>query len=399
MVLPKKEREEKNMKNKILTMTMATMMIMSASVSVFAEVEPTVNYEYVSAEDAIEPLSNEDLVLKNSQKVNGTTISGMTESYVYDEEKGKEVRSLGFNKKSFGQNKAGSTDVRAALEGFSKFMTDSRINTMSFDYKIAGTSEAHIGLFLVKNAEDYGNWLDPAILMGNSQNANMRWKVNRNTGAADWYTYTYYAPVQEVNCNNREWNRLTIEINKVTGDITGYMNGVEFSHDPAQSNYNLPTDMNAITFQTAGEVAADGDLAFLIDNIKVYPGEMKLGQNTGEGVWKFETGLNLEGFGIAEADGSFIETIQSEHFVKTTLSNTTEAPMSVIIFISGYKDGIMESVGAKKIEIQPGEKFIVYNENNVISLDSQKSYDRIQLTILDGDEGFPLMNSVEFSAE
>ena len=390
------------MKHKILSIMMTAVMAMSASSTVFAEVIPTVNYEYLSAEEAISEISKEELVLANSSKVNGSTIIGMTESTVYDAEKNKDVRSFNFNKKAEGANKAGSADVRAVLSGFAKYMTDETVNTISFDYKITGESQGHIGMFLVNGAEDFGEQVDPGVLIGNTNNANIQWKINRNTGGSDWYSYArnFYEHTIEVTTDNRQWNRITLEINKKTGDVTGYMNGELFSYDPVAENkaVNPPTDMDSIAFQTAGLVANDGDLAILLDNIKVYPGKMKYSKNANDGVWRFETGLDVESFGIADADGEFINSVQSEHYVKTTLSNTTDEVMNVLIFISGYDRGIMESVDAKKIEIQPGEKFIIDNENNSMYLNNEQEYEKVQLSILDG-VGYPLMNPIEIITE
>ena len=158
----------------------------------------------------------QDLMLVNSQSVNNTTITGVRESKYYDEVKDKLVRRFDFDAKAEGANKAGSTDVRAVLSGFAKYMTDEDINTISFDYKIAGSSDAHIGLFLVNGAEDFGEQVDPGVLIGNTNNANIQWKMNRNTGGSDWYSYARnaYEHTIEVNTNNREWNRLTLEVKK-----------------------------------------------------------------------------------------------------------------------------------------------------------------------------------------
>jgi len=215
-----------------------------------------------------------DFVLTNGA-VNGTTITGVKEAKYYDEAKEKEVRRFNFDKKSYGADTAGSTDVRASLDGFKKFMTDENVNTISFDYKITGTSNAHIGLFLAKDANDYANKQSTGILLNNSQGIMVLPKVNWNQGYSDWYgQITSNAKVFP---NNREWNKLTLEVNNKTGEVTAYINRQKFTVCAnVTAPANPPIDMNSICFQTAGEVANDGDLAILMDNIVAYPGSAKI---------------------------------------------------------------------------------------------------------------------------
>jgi hypothetical protein len=45
--------------------------------------------------------------------------------------------------------------------------------------------------------------------------------------------------------------------------------------------------------------------------------------------------------------------------------------------------------------LDAGGEFVIDNENNALFLDSEKEYDRIQLRILDGESGYPLIEARE----
>lgn len=389
------------MKHKIKVMAIISTVLLSLTGQGTAlAAKPTVAYTYSSAEEKIAAVPDSDLVLTNSSKVDGIKVTGMTDGYVYDNVKGKEVRSIGFNKKPAGENTKGAAAVRASLDGFAKYMTDPDINTISFDYKLSGPSDGALGMFMGANVDDYGNQLDTGILIGNKTGINITPRVNRNE-VSDWYAYAknIYEHTIEARPNNREWNRLTIEVNKRNGDVTGYINGEYFSFDTnTEGAANPPTDMNSFLFQTAAGIENDGDLSILFDNIKVYPGKTKYTTDSAyEGKWSFATGLVLDGFGFANSAGEITTEVQSDVCVKTTLSNQSEKEMKALLFMSGYKDGVMESVDLKMCIIDSGASLVIDNDENTLSLNPEKEYDRIQLRILDGESGYPLIESREIS--
>jgi len=49
--------------------------------------------------------------------------------------------------------------------------------------------------------------------------------------------------------------------------------------------------------------------------------------------------------------------------------------------------------------IDAGGEVIIDNVSNTISLDSEKEYDRIQIRILDGENGYPLIEARELKKE
>lgn len=362
--------------------------------------KPTVEYTYCNAEEAIPVVPDSDFVLINSSKIDGIKVTGMTDGYVYDNAKGKDVRCIGFKKKPAGENTKGAAVVRASLDGFAKYMTDPDINTISFDYKLSGPSDGALGMFMGANVDDYGDQLDTAILIGNKTGINVRPKINRNE-VSDWYAFAInkWEGTIEATPNNREWNRITIEINKKNGEVSSYLNGEFFSFDTNTGHgANPPTDMNSFLFQTAAGIENDGDLSILFDNIKVYPGKTKYTSDSAyEGKWSFATGLVLDGFGFANSAGEMITEVQSDVCVKTTLSNQSEKEMKALLFMSGYKDGVMESVDLKMCIIDAGASLVIDNDENTIALNPEKEYDRIQLRILDGESGYPLIESREIS--
>lgn len=389
------------MKHKIKVMAIISTVLLSLTGQGTAlAAKPNVEYTYCNTEEGIPVVPDSDLVLTNSSKIDGIKVTGMTDGYVYDNAKGKEVRCIGFNKKPAGENTKGSTAVRASLDGFAKYMIGPDINTISFDYKLSGPSDGALGMFMGANVDDYGDQLDTAILIGNKTGINIRPKVNRNE-VSDWYAFAInkWEGTIEATPNNREWNRLTIEVNKKNGDVTGYINGEYFSFDTnTGTNANPPTDMNSFLFQTAAGIENDGDLSILLDNIKVYPGKTKYTTDSAyEGIWSFTNGLVLDGFGFANSAGEMIAEVQSDVCAKTTLSNQSEKEMKTLLLMSGYKDGVMESVDLKMCIIDAGASLVIDNDKNTLSLNPAVEYDRIQLRILDGESGYPLIESREIS--
>ena len=103
----------------------------------------------------------------------------------------------------------------------------------------------------------------------------------------------------------------------------------------------------------------------------------------------------MKNCGISGSDGAMLSAVRSDAYVKTQLSNLSEAPMKILVFISGYNDGVMESVDLKLCNIAAGDEFTIDTASNTISLDPEKEYDRIQLRILDGESGYPLIEARE----
>lgn len=370
---------------------------------VFA-VTPTVPYTYKNVEEEISAIPDSALNFANNTR-SGVTATGMTKSEVYDSEKDKNVMKLTFNDKVESSGK--SIDVLATLGGLSALLKDNSANTISFDYKVTGASTGNIGIFFVgKDATDFSDngTKYPAIGIRNAGGIAAFARPNANRAA--WYSYVGDSWVS-CDSDNTNWNRLTVVIDENGTKITDvYVNGqVATFQNP--NGWGLITDgttakgeIDKILFNTEGEVSAVKDLAILLDNIKVYPGKIDFtGDNAFEGIWTFDNGLKMTNFGLSDSKGSMIYEVQSDVSVKTKLVNLSENPMKVLVFVSGYNDGMMESVDFKMCNIDLDGEIVIDNENNTLSLDSEKEYDRIQLRILDGENGYPLIEARELVKE
>ncbi len=387
----------KKIASAIIAMTIA-LSVIGQGVAMAAT--PTVPYTYKNVEESIEAIPDSALNFTNNTR-SGVTATGMTKSFVYDSEKDKEVMQLVFNAKADSTGK--SIDVLASLDGLAELLADGSENTISFDYKVTGTSTGNIGMFFVgESATDFSETSTkyPAIGLRNGGGIAAFARPAANRGA--WYSYVGDTWVSH-DSDNTQWNRLTIVVDSNGTKITKvYINGqVAAFQNP--NGWGLITDgttamgeIDKILFNTEGEVSGVNDLAILFDNIKVYPGRIDFtGENAFEGTWNFENGLKMKNFGLSDFDGVMISTVQSDVCVKTQLCNLSENPMKVLVFISGYNDGVMESVDFKMCDIDAGGEIDINNISNTLSLDSEKEYDRIQLRILDGESGYPLIEARE----
>lgn len=385
----------------IIAMTIALSVI---GQGVVLAATPTIPYTYTNIEEEISAIPDSALVLTNNKR-SGVTATGMTQSKVYDEEKSKEVMQLVFNNKVDSSGK--SIDVLASLDGLAALLKDGSENIISFDYKVTGASMGNIAMFFVgASATDMSETSTkyPAIGIRNAGGIAAFARPMANRGA--WYSYVGDSWVSH-DSDNTKWNRLTIALDGNGTKITAvYINGqVATFQNP--NGFGLITDgttakgeIDKILFNTEGEVSEAKDMAILLDNIKVYPGKIDFtGNNAFEGIWNFENGLKMKNFGLADSDGEMIYNVQSDVCVKTKFSNLSENPMKLLVFISGYKDGILKSVDFKMCKIDAGGEIVIDNANNTLSLDSEKEYDRIQLRILDGENGYPLIEARELKKE
>lgn len=391
----------KKIASAIIAMTIA-LSVIGQGVALAAT--PTVPYTYKNVEEEIEVIPDSALTFTNNSR-SGVTATGMTKSEVYDSDKDKNVMKLTFNDKVDSSGK--SIDVLASLDGLSALLKDNSANTISFDYKVTGTSTGNVGMFFVgKSATDLSDngTKYPAIGIRNAGGiaAFARPAANR----AAWYSYVGDSWVSHES-DNTQWNRLNIVVDNNGMTITAvYINGQAATFQNP-NGWGLITDgttakgeIDKILFNTEGAVTAENSLAILLDNIKVYPGKIDFtGDNAFEGIWNFENGLKMTNFGLSNSEGSMIYNVQSDVCVKTKLSNLSENPMKVLVFVSGYKDGMMESVDLKMCNIDAGGEVIIDNVSNTISLDSEKEYDRIQIRILDGENGYPLIEARELKKE
>ena len=123
-----------------------------------------------------------------------------------------------------------------------------------------------------------------------------------------------------------------------------------------------------------------------------------ISDEAGNDVFVHYSGLVMEGFGLCDSDGKMIDDVQSDVYAKTKLSNTSENPMKLLVLVTGYKDGMIESADFGSYSIDIGGEVLLDNENNPLFLDTGKEYDRIQLSVLDGEEGYPLIEARELKA-
>ena len=365
---------------------------------------PTVPYIYKNVEESIEAIPDSALTFKNNSR-SGVTATGMTKTSVYDEEKGKDVMQLAFKNKVESSGK--SIDVLASLDGLADLLTDNSSNTISFEYKVTGTSTGNIAMFFVgEAATDFSETSTKYPAIGIRSNGGIAAFARPNANRGAWYSYVGDSWVSH-DSDNTQWNRLTIVVDSNGTKITDiYING-EVATFKNSNGWGLITDgtvvkgeIDKILFNTEGEVSAEKDLAILLDNIKVYPGEIDFtGEKAFMGTWNFENGLEMKNFGLSDSDGVMISDVQSDVCVKTKLCNLSENPMKLLVFISGYNDGALESVDFKMCDLEAGAEIDIDNINNTLSLDNEQEYDRIQLSIVDGESGYPLIESRELIKE
>ena len=199
-----------------------------------------------------------------------------------------------------------------------------------------------------------------------------------------WHADKVYKPF-----NADEWINIKVVNNQKDKTMSFYVNDVLFKTEPTVLD-NL-NHMRIVQYNNNKNVQKGTEMLY-IDNVKV-------GILSYEEKWSFANGLVMENFGICDSDGKMISEVQSDANVKTKLSNTSENPMKLLVFVSGYKDGVMESVDLKMCNIDAGGELAIDNANNTLSLDSEKEYDRIQLRILDGENGYPLIEACELIKE
>jgi len=277
---------------RFLVSVLVLIIVMSCFGSISAIASTTSNelneaYEAVNPEADIPVVEADALTLTNGT-INNVICTGMTKSEVYDREKGRNVMKLSFNPKTEGTQKANAEDVAASLGGFSALLKDGVANTISFDYKIIGSSTGNVGIFL-SDTICYDTGKDRVgLLLGNSGGMSVqpRSVSNRVTGSENWNCYpTVHGKWgRQLDSDNRQWNRITFAVDNTGKKVTeAYLNGEQgttangTSMNPIAKQWNaLDTEIDALLFNTAGEVTDTSDLAVLIDNIRVYEGAPQL---------------------------------------------------------------------------------------------------------------------------
>lgn len=268
--------------------------------------------------------------------INDTSNPGfahMTDGYAIDPIKGV-VRQLTFDAK------AEETNVRAGLSGFAKYMTDANVNTISFDYKLGGTSTNHVGFFLNDTAgAEYWSYTYASMILGNSKGIQLRNRPSSN--GSDWYSYGGNANRQQALPNNREWNRAVLEVNNVTGEVKGYINREYYGSISGATT--SAANLDTIFFNTeplvgAGGTDVNGSLSILLDNIKVYPGAVNV--------------TDADYLEIVDANGASITEFNAEDtvYVRAGLENKTSEAKDYLVILGVY-DELGACVDAKLYEL------------------------------------------------
>ena len=267
------------------------------------------------------------------------SFANMTDGYVMDPVKGM-VRQLSFNAK------AENTNVRAGLSGLSTYMTDD-VNTICFDYKLSGSSTNHVGLFLNDTiGASYWSETNVAMLLNNSRGIQLRARPNYN--GSDYDEYADMAIRQQANPINREWNRAVLEINNVTGEVKGYVNGKYYGS--AKDASTSPASLDTLFFNTKPAVKANDDgnyynsLSILLDDIHVYPGRAKA--------------ADVDCLEIVDAAGNEIDGFDEDDavYIKTAVKNDTNSAADYLAVLAAYNEnGRMIGYAVNEIKnIQPG---------------------------------------------
>lgn len=264
----------------------------------------------------------------------------MTDGYVMDPVKGA-VRKISFNAKNE------NAEVRSGITGFSPYMTDENVNTISFDYKLGGSSTNNVGFFLNDSiGASYWAQLYSSVLFNNKDGICMI--ANRaNTNGGDWHAVA--GAYKQVASNNREWNRLTLEVNQETKKIKAYLNRKFFNELDCSGAGVSIANMNSIFFNTKPAVGANNDstgtLSILLDNISAYPGKAKVTE-----VDALEV-INASGIDIDEFNKG--ESV----YVKASVENDTNTEQNYIVILAVYdgKGACVDVVLHELNDVQPGE--------------------------------------------
>lgn len=254
--------------------------------------------------------------------VNDTSNPGfanMTDGYAMDPVRGA-VRQLMFNAK------AAETNTRAGLSGLSKYMTDEKVNTICFDYKLSGSSTNHVGFFLNDTAgAEYWSKTYASMILGNSQGIQLRNRPSSN--GSDWYSYGGNTNRYQATPNNREWNRAILEVNNVTGEVKGYINREYYGSISGATT--SAANLDTIFFNTeplvgAGGTDANGSLSILLDNIEIYPGAVNI--------------KDADYLDVVDADGFAIDKFEAEGavYVKAGVKNETSLAKDYIVILAVY---------------------------------------------------------------
>lgn len=273
----------------------------------------------------------------------------MTDGYVMDPVKGAVRRLVFAPKKDAFIAAYTNADVRSGLTGFSPYMTDEKVNTISFDYKLSGSSTNHAGLFLNDYVgASYWGLSYAGVFLNNKGGICMRGdKPNNNQ--SDWYNYAGAVEQHQVSSNNREWNRLTLEVNQETKKIKAYLNRKFFNELDCSATTMPITNMNSIFFNTKPAVGANNDptgtLSILLDNISAYPGKAKVTE-----VDALEL-INASGIDIDEFNKG--ESV----YVKASVENDTNTEQNYIVILAVYdgKGACVDVVLHELNDVQPGE--------------------------------------------
>lgn len=276
-----------------------------------------------------------------------TAFANMTDGYVMDPVKGA-VRRVVFNKKT------DKTDVRSGLTGFSPYMTDKNVNTISFDYKLSGSSKNNVGFFLNDYVgAPYGRQAYCSLLFNNTDGISViESRANLNNNDWDAIASSASAGWKHVISNNREWNRLTLEIHYGTTEtIKAYLNGKLFKELTPASNGQPLANMNSIFFNTkwlvgAGGYDANGSLSILFDNISAYPGKAKI--------------TDVDALEVINASGTEIDEFNAGEsvYVKAGVTNNTSATQNYIVILAVYDGkGACVDVALRELkDVQVGKR-------------------------------------------
>jgi len=257
------------------------------------------------------------------------------------------------------------------------------ISYISFDF-MPKSAEYPIGIDLLGiNSKPCGICfnINGLLLMGQGWIGNL--VATTEADINKWQSHTKYGAF-----NANEWVNIKIVNDQKEKEISFYVDGVLFKTESTALDHFK--SMRIVQYNAQKNVQKGTEMLY-IDNVKI-------GTASDKEKWSFANGLVMEGFGLCDSDGKMIDDVQSDVYAKTKLSNTSENPMKLLVLVTGYKDGMIESADFGSYSIDIGGEVLLDNENNPLFLDTGKEYDRIQLSVLDGEEGYPLIEARELKA-
>lgn len=135
--------------------------------------------------------------------------------------------------------------------------------------------------------------------------------------------------------------------------------------------HNLPPKGSKVELECVGAVDAEGNE---IENFKVYATADEYENITADKVH------------AVNESGEIVKSLDGELYANAVTANALDEDKSVIVSISGYKDGSLKKLSYVNKTVHSGEKWVISNINNRIGFDASE-LDRIEISVQDFESG------------